>query len=163
MCLASDNNWHRLNEFTRHGNTVPAAEVASTATGHVTTAAIPAGTEPTTFLAMGANRLEGMPPMQYGLEVGDFINLTNTTPDPDQQSAFVYIGPPLAAGANGMASDFVPLGQAENFGFASGGAIEFEAGHSEPAADVYHPWCAYVLRGSDSWHGGEHNESRSVW
>ena len=126
--LGSDNNWHRLNEFTRHGNTVPAAEVASTATGHVTTAAIPAGTEPTTFLAMGANRLEGMPPMQYGLEVGDFINLTNTTPDPDQQSAFVYIGPPLAAGADGMASDFVPLGQAENFGFASGGAIEFEAG-----------------------------------
>ena len=126
--LGSDNNWHRLNEFVRHGNSVPAAEVASTATGHVTTAAVPMGTSIATFLATGANRLEGTPPMQYGLEVGDYINFTNTTPTPDEQTALVYIGSPLAAGADGAAADFVVLGQAENFGFAANGALEFASG-----------------------------------
>ena len=135
--LGSDNNWHQLNTFVRHGNTVPAAEVASTATGHVTSAAVPMGTTIADFLAVGANRLEGNPPMTYGLEVGDYINFTNTTPTPPQQSAFVYIGSPLVASptdnptlrpTDGSASDFVAIGQAENFGFASGGSIEFATG-----------------------------------
>ena len=135
--LGSDNNWHQLNTFVRHGNTVPAAEVASTATGHVTSAAVPMGTTIADFLAVGANRMEGNPAMTYGLEVGDYINFTNTTPTPPQQSAFVYIGPPLVASpsdnptlrpTDGAASDFVAIGQAENFGFASGGSIEFATG-----------------------------------
>ena len=126
--LGSDNNWYQLNGFVREGQQVPAAEISYTTTSHSTTAAVPAGMSIAAFIAVGANRVEGMPATQYGLENGDIVTVTNTTPTPDQTVAFVYIGNSLAAGSDGAASDFIQIGVAESFGFATDGAIEFAAG-----------------------------------
>ena len=126
--LGSDNNWYQLNSFARQGQDVPASRVATTTTSHSVTAAVPMGTSGAAFLALAANRMEGSPPTQFGLENGDIISLTDTTPTPDQIAAYVYIGPSLIATADGTASDFVQIGQAETYGVAANGGIEFQTG-----------------------------------
>ena len=127
--LASDNNWYQLNSFARQGQDVPASRVDTTTSSHSVTAAVPAGTSGSAFLAIGTNRVEGSPPVQFGLENGDIISLTDTTPTPDQIAAYVYIGPRLEPDApGGDAANFVQIGQAETYGVAANGGIQFQTG-----------------------------------
>ena len=127
--LGSDNNWYPLNSFARLGQMVPASVIDTTTSSHSVTAAVPAGTSGSAFLAIGANRVEGSPPMQFALENGDIISLTDTTPTPDQIAAYVYIGDRLDSTApGGNAADFVQIGQAETYGVAANGGIEFQTG-----------------------------------
>ena len=122
--LGSDNNWHELNEYARvGGGLVPASSVDSSFTTHRTTAAVPAGTDIPAFLAVGANRLEGSPAVQYGLQNGDLVVVTDTTPTPDQTIAFVYVGPTVAAGAAAQATDIIALGVASTYGVQANGGL----------------------------------------
>ena len=128
--LGSDNNWHQLNEFARNmGGLVPANAVDTTFTTHRTTAAVPTGTTDLAtvrgpaFLAVAAQRLEPDPmnpgmTIAYGLDRGDLIVLTDTTPTPNQVIAYVYVGESISSTEAANTGDIIPLGVASTYGVA---------------------------------------------
>ena len=126
--LGSDNNWHQLNEFARQGAQVPASSVTSAFTTHRVQAAVPANTTGESYLAIAANRMEptgtGGALEQFGLERGDIIVLTNTTPNPDQVIAYTYVGPSVAASADANEDNFIALGVASVYGVESDGGLD---------------------------------------
>ena len=125
--LGSDNNWHQLSWFTQNGTLIPSSSINYTTTSHSISAAIPMGTSFAEYIAAGATRVEGG--SEFGVENGDIITVTDTTPTPDQTAAFVYIGgTSLGAGADGTTDQFVQIGLAESFGFATNGGVEFATG-----------------------------------
>ena len=117
--LGSDNNWHRLNEFVRHGQLVPEGEVNRVFQSIPLSRAVPAGTDRQAYLASAARNA--------AVESGDVVVLTDTTPNPDQQIAYFYVGAPLAATAAGAAGDFVPLGVAASYGTIDNGGLTLDS------------------------------------
>ena len=127
--LGSDNNWYPLNTFARMGQRIPASVIDTTTSSHSVTAAVPASMSGSAFLAIGTNRVEGSPHNAVRSGDGDIISLTDTTPIPPQIAAYVYIGGSLSSTApGGNAADFVQIGQAETYGVAADGGIEFQPG-----------------------------------
>ena len=130
--LGGDGDWHQVHNSIQTGSLIPASLIDATTSAHPTSGALAMGatfTEVVTFLLTGANRVEGTPAMQYALENGDIINFTDTTPDPDQVYAIVYIGAALNAGVDLVdnadnRARFVQLGNVETYDVINNGGLE---------------------------------------
>lgn len=127
--LNSDNEWQQLANDTLEGSLIPAARVDFTTSGHATSADVASGEttrsanleELQAFLLLGANRIENG--VQYALQNGDIVSLTDTMPTPAQTTVFVYVGAALGAGVDlantaDNRSRFVRLGVADTYGVA---------------------------------------------
>lgn len=125
--LNSDNAWQQLANDVLDGALIPASRVDFTTSGHATSADVASGEtsrsanleELQAFLLIGANRVEGG--VQYALQNGDIVSLTDTMPTPAQTTVFVYVGAALDAGVDlantaDNRSRFVRLGVADTYG-----------------------------------------------
>ena len=120
--LRDDNTFHELHGWasvamgdTREaGPLIPASRISSAISSHTVSAAI-TGTIPA-YLALAANR-------NFGLDNGDIIVVTNTTPDPDEVSTWTYNGASVTASVDATGT-FTQLGQVAAYDVVPNGGLQ---------------------------------------